>query len=633
MDILVDNLFIEPDYAPESQRIPGYLIRSTARANVEDLQNIKEDNTRPTIQTIIDLLYAKSKNCPKNSDQLGVVIAIHGYNTGGANSDLNILPVTNEAITDGIWKNYQQLCKYVNSNALISQKSDSLMFLGYRWPSETITGQNIITSLSTLPFLLKVLLWGSLIMTIASVLLFFWFSSPMFVVPVVLGTFGFSIVFSLIILRVIVYFRDSYRAINYGVNDLVELIRQLDKGLIERCFGEVKSKEKAQNYWKQHPIKLSFIGHSLGSQVTTQAVRILSDVFDSDSVGNINNNKDGKRPSSRIGQVFSLGRLILVAPDIPVLTITSGRSNFLRSSLRRFEEAYLFSNEGDLALRLASTAANYFSFPAKTRTQGYRLGNVTVRSNSYHSSKLNKVARQSQSEYGIVNWKDQNLRKPLSEISSLLNYLEINVLNKVRSQGLDPANQEYHSTVATAIKDQDQESLADLFTYFDCTEYKDLTDYANVPNHNRYVMILDKQTSPLTFFEYLQLGWAYFRRNTPDVHGGYFWGKFSQQLIFQLAFVGFQEFLEFLLVTPPKDMGIEELQPPELEDKIVWANNLQIGAVSDRLRTEQRQIALNYLSWVIEKKQIQAVLSPERYHIDVMGEKREKIRSEITSKK
>ncbi|RCJ30321.1 hypothetical protein A6769_33825 [Nostoc punctiforme NIES-2108] len=631
MDILIDNLFIEPDCAPESQRIPGYLIRSTARANVEDLQDIKEDNTRPTIKTIINLLYTKSKNCPKNSDKLGVVIAIHGYNTGGANSDLNILPVTNEAITDGIWKNYQQLCKYVNSNALISQKSDSLMFLGYRWPSETITGQNIITSLSTLPFLLKVLLWGSLIMTIASVLLFFWFSSPMFVVPVVLGTFGFSIVFSLIILRVIVYFRDSYRAINYGVHDLVELIRQLDKGLIERCFLEVKSEEKAQNYWKQHPIKLSFIGHSLGSQVTTQAVRILSDVFDSDSVGNINNKKAEKRPSSRIGQVFSLGRLILVAPDIPVLAITSGRSNFLRSSLRRFEEAYLFSNEGDLALRLASTAANYFSFPAKTQTQGYRLGNVTVRSNSDHSSKLNKVTGQFQSEYGIVNWKDQNLRKRLCETSSLLNYLEINVLNKVQSQGLDPAYQEYQSTVATAIKDQ--ESLADLFTYFDCTEYKDRTDYANVPNRDRYVMILDKQTSPLTFFEYLQLGWAYFRSNTPDVHGGYFWGEFSQQLIFQLAFVGFQEFLEFLLVTPPKDMGIEELRPPELEDKIVWANNLQIGAVSDKLRTKQRQIALNYLSWIIEKKQIQAVLSPERYHIDVMGEKRDEVRSKIMSKK
>ncbi|MDZ8227969.1 alpha/beta hydrolase [Nostoc sp. ChiVER01] len=631
MDILVDNLFIEPTNAPAPQGIPGYLIRSTARANVEDLQDIKEDNTRPTIQTIIDLLYTKSKKLPKNSEELGIVIAIHGYNTGGADSDLTTSPVSNEAIADGIWKNYQKLCKYINSDALISQKSDSLVFLGYRWPSETIKVQNITTSLSTLPFLLKVLLWGSLIVAIASVLLFFWLSSPIFVAPIILGTFGFGIVFSLIILRVIVYFRDSYRAINYGVHDLVELIRQLDKGLMECCLQEDQSEDKAQTYWKEHPIKLSFIGHSLGSQVTTQAVRILSDVFDSNSVGNINDKKAGKRPSSRIGQVFSLGRLILIAPDIPALAITSGRSNFLRSSLRRFEEAYLFSNEGDLALRLASTAANYFSFPAKTQTQGYRLGNVTVRSNSYHSSKLNKVRGQSESKYGIVNWKDRNLCKPLDEINSLLDYLEINVLNKVQNQGLDPANQEYQSTVTTAIKDR--ESLASLFTYFDCTEYKERTNYANAPNRDRYMMILDKQTSPLTFLEYVQLGWAYFRNNTPDVHGGYFWGKFSQQLICQLAFVGFQEFIEFLLVTSPQDVGIEELRPPQLEDKIAWANNLQVEAVSEKQRIEKRQIALNYLSWIVEKKQIQAVLSPERYYIDVMGEKREEVRSKIMMSK
>ncbi len=32
-----------------------------------------------------------------------------------------------------------------------------------------------------------------------------------------------------------------------------------------------------------------------------------------------------------------------------------------------------------MALRLASTAANYFSYPSKTQDGGYRLGNVTVR--------------------------------------------------------------------------------------------------------------------------------------------------------------------------------------------------------------------------------------------------------------
>ncbi|WP_445632588.1 hypothetical protein NSTC745_04136 [Nostoc sp. DSM 114161] len=79
-------------------------------------------------------------------------------------------------------------------------------------------------------------------------------------------------------------------------------------------------------------------------------------------------------------------------------------------------------------------------------------------------------------------------------------------------------------------------------------------------------------------------------------------------------------------------MGIEELRPPELEDKIVLANNLQIGVVSNKLRTKKRQIALNYLSWIIEKKQIQAVLSPERYHIDVIGKNAKKFTLQLCQK-
>ena len=61
MDILVDNLFIDRESTQQCQKIPGYLIRSTARANVEDLKDIKRDEGAPTIKTVIDLLYEKSK--------------------------------------------------------------------------------------------------------------------------------------------------------------------------------------------------------------------------------------------------------------------------------------------------------------------------------------------------------------------------------------------------------------------------------------------------------------------------------------------------------------------------------------------------------------------------------------------
>ena len=182
----------------------------------------------------------------------------------------------------------------------------------------------------------------------------------------------FAPIFTIVLLRFVVYFRDNYRANNFGTPDLVELIRQIDNALTK---DSLESKES----WRKTRIKLSFIGHSMGGFVVTNTVRILSDVFDSESVGTMSTADPQKKPSPNIGNVFCLSRLVLVSPDIPAETIISGRANFLQSSLRRFEEAYLFSNEGDMALRLASTAANYFSYPSRTQNGGYRLGNVTVR--------------------------------------------------------------------------------------------------------------------------------------------------------------------------------------------------------------------------------------------------------------
>ncbi len=72
---------------------------------------------------------------------------------------------------------------------------------------------------------------------------------------------------TLFLLRIVVYFRDGYRATSYGIPDLVEIIRQIHKKLEEK--GEVGNR-----------VQLSFIGHSMGAYVVTSAVRILSDVFD-----------------------------------------------------------------------------------------------------------------------------------------------------------------------------------------------------------------------------------------------------------------------------------------------------------------------------------------------------------------
>jgi hypothetical protein len=174
---------------------------------------------------------------------------------------------------------------------------------------------------------------------------------------------------TLFILRIIVYFRDGYRATSFGIPDLVEIIRQIDKKLAEKTP-------------RRNHVQLSFIGHSMGAYVVTSVVRILSDVFDPLSMRSSLNPEPGDSPrpklKTEIGKVFRLMRLVLVSPDIPAEALISSRVNFLSASLLRFDDAFLFSNDGDEVLRQISTTANYFSFPTRSNKFGYRLGNICL---------------------------------------------------------------------------------------------------------------------------------------------------------------------------------------------------------------------------------------------------------------
>jgi len=131
----------------------------------------------------------------------------------------------------------------------------------------------------------------------------------------------------------VVYLRDGYRASYFATPDLVDFIRDLDDVL--RNEGVTASGSR---------VKISFPAHSLGCSITTNTLRILSNVF--------------AKGSKDIGETLVLDRLVLVAPDIPVDSVIPRRSNVLVSALRREEEVHVFTNQGDLALRLASTAAN-----------------------------------------------------------------------------------------------------------------------------------------------------------------------------------------------------------------------------------------------------------------------------------
>ena len=682
MDVWVDEFTHEQPLGSQLQTVPGFFVRSTAPINIEQ-DECKPDGIVPTINDVVENLYQNTK---LNTSYTGLVIQIHGYNTGIEKVIQGGKEVEGR---DYVREGWQKTWDYLNQHdAAINSKPHSFVYLGYRWPSESVPS-NFNNADRALPVVLKILFWGGLFIAAIGLLLLLMFAAPLMdavsAILVIVGIAVSMLVATLFILRIIVYFRDQYRANNFGVPDLVEFIRQLDLGMVKRHLNDSLFEAVAQDagegldfsadvlakavrktweaienrpdilttyndaafglllpelrqgnlasiedavflkiytafvlaekptyteadfaaaaaYWDQKKrIRLTFIGHSMGGFVTTQVIRILSDVFDPAAIGDSRSLE--KLPPSSVGRVFALGRLILISPDIPLSTIISGRTNFLRSSLRRFEEAYLFSNEGDLALRLASTTANYFSFPASTRTQGFRLGNVTVNLDS------SKQALLRQSPYGIINLKELMSGAPPSP---LLDFIGVQTLDRdTRSVGQEGAKKREalqkrsgkvdEESLATAKPDP--ESIADLFTYLDCTEYRDITVYAKRDHQEINVLICEGQRSPLKFFNYLKLLKAYVDFSSDpgkgvgvDVHGGYFYGRLSNLLIYRLAFLGFQGLLDSLVFQPPIELSDDESgMPPDLKARLQQAQQLQLTDV------ERRTIAVECLSWLCEK--------------------------------
>ena len=453
-----------------------------------------------------------------------------------------------------------------------------------------------------------------------------------------LATVSFAILLALILLRLSTYFRDNYRATNFGVPDLVELLRQVDQAVFNALLvrhleeGEVKAVlqathtpieewqqadlDKRLDIWENFPVgeekeklfnhlssriskklngvKLSFIGHSMGCFVVTNTLRILSDVFDHRAIDGI--------PTKEIGRVYRLERLVLVAPDIPVETIMPRRANFLRSALLRCEESYVFCNEGDLALRLASTAANYFSFPAKTRSSGYRLGNVTAKRFDDKDDFNNR--RIGDKEYGIVNLQDGDVDYPFNQLEIRASNQEHLLLQKLRDRD-DLIQEKIPGARREAI-------VADLFTYFDCTDYRDQesenpsVELPPVPHaqSGRGIVTYALRKAALNLVDYITLSLAYFVKFPREIntHGGYFRGEFSQQVMYRIAFTGFSEFLTWF-----QAKGAEEEKDAEGKP------------TSTPYTVEERQAFLNQFSEYCRSRGIQVILAPSRYNRNVLG--------------
>jgi hypothetical protein len=561
--------------ASSNPPIQGFFVDSTAPINVEDRPNFQADDgsdttperTYQTLQTIAQYLAA--------TDQPQLIISIHGYGTQRSDAG----------------QRYQRMYTYASDLC----PPNTSVFLGYRWPSEKPSGdasiktgdppvpdtfsvklKHAFEALPTLPY--RVLSRGLTIVAIAAVLLMV--LSPfrdlllrdLLSLVVFLGIIPVSIIVALVLLRLSTYFRDNYRATNYGVLDLVELLRQLDVAVVQarQSLGQPPHEPR---------IKLSFIGHSMGCFIVTNTIRILSDVFDPASVH--------KEPTAEIGNVFCLERLVLVAPDIPVETVIPRRANFLRSSLRRCKEAYVFASEGDLAVRLASTAANYFSFPGRTKFSGYRLGNLTAKRFKNEQDATNRQLQVQ--DYGIVNWTGDVPEAPYHWMEIRSSDREHKILNELRSL----------AEIETENLDSVQDTpVSDLFTYFDCTDYVDIQDLPEGRTAvEQGIVTYALRKAALTLPDYLSLGVAYFlgKPRPINVHGGYFDGVFSQQLMYQLAFVGFSG-----LLTSFADPGL----CPD------WHS----------LNPDTRKNLLAIFSQQAQRRGIQIVLAPTRYQQDILKE-------------
>jgi pimeloyl-ACP methyl ester carboxylesterase len=550
--------------------IPGYFFMSTAPINVEDNSrgqssciNLEQcmhsydkckslDSCKNTLFSVIDEITTILVENPENAE---IIIAIHGYNTEA--------PGAKEWCKD--------IYKYVNKQ-YSDNRDKGTIFIGYNWPSESFSSnkkeildilyfpffRKIVCEFTALPTLLQTvsLSISLIILVLAFILPGKDLNFPAILVSI-LAIASIGAILGIVLMRVFAYLRDAYRATNFGVLDLVELVRQLDKEIVNK-FSE-NDREPKKAFWKNKKVKLSFIGHSMGGFVVTSVVRILSDVFDQTSIEPIcrNENTPEKPPSSDIGNVFSLERLILVSPDIPLESIIPGRANFLRSSLRRFKESYLFSNEGDMILRAFSTAANYLSFSARTADRSFRLGNVTLD----HSA-----------QDGMVNQDDDGSLIYGSDYS-FLEKLFIGSSNKQKSLDEIVTSSKLQKNTQSA-----DTPIAEYFTYFDCTNYVE-----KGKNGKRKGMVsraLHKQT--LSFWDCTLLLWDSLCKKR-DVHAGYFEGDFGKKTIYGLAFLGFEKFISSL------------------------------DTSRDTLSKDEKLNLLRGLSKQCEERGIQVLLSPRQY--------------------
>jgi fumarate reductase subunit C len=483
--------------------IPTYFIESTAPDNVDDTVTVPPV-LPPELEPIdSDQAVRQIAAALASVPDPNLVVMVHGFN----NPEPAVLRM------------YTAAARAIEADGAIRCRQ-GLVCVGYRWPSEKM-GQPIHGTWNALPTLPTWIMYLGAALAVVPTLLFYLAFGAGYVaiglsqsfwnllvhVVTIAGLILAGLVLTAALLRTIVYFRDTWRATNYGAPDLVQIIRAIQGEIVKQ-----RGHDRATN-----DIQLSFIGHSMGGFVITNTIRVLSHAFAREvhALSDFGAHASAP-PSPNIGKVFCLKRFVLASPDIPAETLLSNRGNFLASALARFDEAYLFSNEGDEVLRQISTLANYFVFPTKSRNYGFRLGNVEILS----------------SNFGLIDVGEENFLATL-RIGNL-------TLQQIYDT-LEAAKRGRHGQAEPA---RTQVLLPTVFSYFDCTDYVDLANDGGPPRPLLTFAEWVKRTDPdakLSWVSHLHLLFAYIAYQKPNVHGGYFEGLLSQQLIYRLACLGYQD--------------------------------------------------------------------------------------------
>ena len=548
------------------------------------------------------------KTDPTIAEDPELVIAVHGYNTS----------------VKGVKAWYNDIFMHVAKDDAQMKLRRNHVFIGYRWPSENILYKRseLLSNLKALPnvpqtlfvvgAVLLMLYVGEFVAdvlrsleivpasTLTRTLIAFLFGGSnsvnvwleVFILLLVKVITGFVIlagiaVLTLWALRISVYFRDVYRAINFAVPDLTDLIRRLDRALVELEESQthleyavpIDANREADDRSQiaAGRVHLSFVAHSMGALVVTNTVKVISDVFDPCSIE--------QKPTANIGRMLRLSHLVLASPDIPVLSVVSSRANGLASSLRRFDEAYLFSNEGDLALRLASTTANYISFPSTDQHHGHRLGSIAIRNYPYEKGIINLKALEKNYSF------DKPLNKAIRDDGlDILQCLYITHQSGDEGDGYQSLDKLY----ADEHEGRNHATVSDMFTFFDCTDYQDYRIKLTPGGMNRRdpeypVGLLTRPSRNKRKFlklrDYINI--VIDSRKGLNCHGGYFQGEFTRKLMYRLAFMGFEETLN------------------------------AIARESSTAANVDAHDALKALHQTCMNKGIQAYLSPLRYRVDV----------------